>query len=112
MNPLIQRLSTGTQPVTVSNSHHSVADLKQRIEEVKYVFVKFTETQGGTNLGIKIDEDATDLSRADFDKATGIAHIEGTLTLDYVKVRCIANIDLATMNGTGHLVILEEVKSL
>jgi hypothetical protein len=39
----------------------------------------------------------------------GTAHIEGTLIFNYVKVRCLADIDLATLNGTGHLVVLEEV---
>jgi len=32
------------------------------------------------------------------------------LTLNYVKVRCVADIDLSTLNGMGHLVILEEVQ--
>jgi hypothetical protein len=35
--------------------------------------------------------------------------VEGTLTLNYVKVRCVADIELETLNGTGHLVMLEEV---
>jgi len=35
--------------------------------------------------------------------------IEGTLTLNYVKVRCVADIHLETLSGTGHLVVLEEV---
>jgi len=39
----------------------------------------------------------------------GIAHVEGTLTLNYVKVRCIADIHLETLNGVGHLIALEEV---
>jgi hypothetical protein len=30
-------------------------------------------------------------------------HVEGELTLDYVRVRCIADVDLATLEGTGHL---------
>jgi hypothetical protein len=29
--------------------------------------------------------------------------IVGGLTLDYVKVRCIAEIDLSTLEGQGHL---------
>jgi len=30
-------------------------------------------------------------------------------TIYYVKVRCLADIDLSTLNGTGHLVVLKEV---
>jgi Core binding factor beta subunit len=44
-----------------------------------------------------------------FDQATGVVHVEGTLILNYVKVRCVADINLETLNGTGHLVVLEEV---
>jgi hypothetical protein len=43
------------------------------------------------------------LSRADFENQTGTVHLEGDLTLDYVKVRCVADIDLQTFNGQGHL---------
>ena len=74
-----------------------------------YVFIKFTGTRGGTDLGVRVDKSATDVSQAYFDQATGIAHVEGTLTLNYVKVRCVADIQLETLNGTGHLIALEEV---
>jgi len=30
-------------------------------------------------------------------------HLEGKLTLDYVRVRCIADIDLKTLEGKGRL---------
>jgi hypothetical protein len=45
-----------------------------------------------------------DLSQANFENQAGSAHLEGELTLDYVKVRCIADIDLKTLAGKGHLV--------
>jgi hypothetical protein len=44
-----------------------------------------------------------DLGTADFGNQTGTVHLEGDLTLDYVKVRCIADIDLQTLNGKGRL---------
>ncbi|MGH9754837.1 MAG: hypothetical protein ACREA2_18830, partial [Blastocatellia bacterium] len=40
---------------------------------------------------------------ADFDNGGGTVHVEGNLTLDYVKVRGIADINLATQEGKGHL---------
>jgi hypothetical protein len=73
-----------------------------------YVFIKFTETRGGTDLGVRIDKSATDLSQASFEEKTGIVSLEGTLTLNYQKVRCFARISLETLSGTGHLVVLEE----
>jgi hypothetical protein len=59
-----------------------------------YIHVKFTDTKGGTELGIKLDRGACDFSKADFDIATGAVHVEEELTLDYVRVRCIADIEL------------------
>ncbi len=109
MNELVQRLSTGAHPVTVGGPRPSLEEFQQRLENMGYVFIKFTETRGGTDIGVRIDKQATDLSQANFDQGSGYVHLEGTLTLNYVKVRCIAEINLATLQGTGHLVILEEV---
>jgi hypothetical protein len=109
MDDLVQRLSEGDHPVTVGGPKPSLAEFQHRVEEMGYVFIKFTGTRGGTDLGVRVDKSATDVSQAYFDQATGIAHVEGTLTLNYVKVRCVADIDLETLNGTGHLVALEEV---
>jgi hypothetical protein len=68
-----------------------------------YVHIKFTRTRGGTELGVRLDREACDFGRANFDNGSGAVHVEGNLTLDYVKVRCIADIDLATLEGKGRL---------
>ncbi|HEY4386098.1 MAG TPA: hypothetical protein VGN34_16700 [Ktedonobacteraceae bacterium] len=109
MDELILRLSEGKHPVVVGGLQPSLKDLKRRILERKYVFIKFTNIRGGTDLGVVVDPGATTLTAADFECGTGIAHIEGTLILNYTKVRCIADIDLATFKGIGHLAILEEI---
>lgn len=109
MDELVERLSQGEHPVTVGGPKPSLEEFRKRIEEMGYVFIKFTGTRGGTDLGVRVDKNATDLSRADFEQATGVAHVEGTLTLNYVKVCCIADIHLQTLDGTGHLVVLEVV---
>jgi hypothetical protein len=71
------------------------------------VHIKFTATKGGTELGVRLDTAACDFSQTDFDTQTGSVHLESDLTLDYVKVRCIAEIDLTTLSGQGHLAIVE-----
>jgi hypothetical protein len=109
MNDLQQHLSEGDHPVTVGGPKPSLEEFRKRVEDMGYVFIKFTGTRGGTDLGVRVDKSATDLSQAYFDQRTGIAHVEGTLTLNYVKVRCVTDIELETLNGTGHLVTLEEV---
>jgi hypothetical protein len=109
LNDLIQRLTVEHQQVVVGGPDPSVDELQKRATEIGYVFIKFVDTRGGTELGVRVDQAATDLSHADFANGSGSAHIEGRLTLDYVKVRCIADIDLASLSGTGHLVKVEEV---
>jgi hypothetical protein len=109
MNELVQRLAEGEHPVTVGGPKPSLEEFQRRVTDMGYVFIKFTGTRGGTDLGVTVDKEAIDLSQADFVQRLGTVHVEGTLTLNYVKVRCVADIDLATLNGTGHLVVLEEV---
>lgn len=109
MDELVQRLSEGTHAVTVGGPKPSLEEFEKRVKDMGYVFIKFTETRGGTDLGVRVDKSATDLSKTNFEQHTGVAHVEGTLTLNYVKVRCVADIELETLNGTGHLVALEEV---
>lgn len=110
MNELVQRLAEGEHPVTVGGPQPSLEEFHKRLTDMGYVFIKFTGTRGGTDLGVRVDKAATDLSQADFPNAEGSVHVEGTLTLNYVKVRCVADINLATLNGSGHLVALEEVQ--
>ena len=107
MDELTQRLSID-QPVTAGGPNPSVEDLRWRLEELDTAFVKFTETRGGTDLGVRLDRAACDLAAADFDQGSGSVHVEGTLFLNDDPVRCIADIDLATLNGTGRLVVIDE----
>jgi uncharacterized protein YbdZ (MbtH family) len=101
---LVQRLSSGRHPVEVSLRPERTAQaLKSRIE-LGHVHVRFTDTRGGTEFGFELDRAASDLSQADFVRPSGKVHLEGSLTLDGVKVRCIARIDLETLSGEGHLV--------
>jgi hypothetical protein len=103
MSELVQKLSTGNHPVIVSlRPTRSAAAFKECLDR-GYVLVKFTDTRGGTELGVKLDPDATDLSKADFVDPAGSVSLAGDLTLDYVRVRCSAEIDLATLTGTGRL---------
>ena len=55
-------------------------------------------------LGFQLDHEASNFDTADFDNGIGIVHVEGLLTLDSVKVRCVADIDLRRLSGQGRLV--------
>ena len=103
-NDLIRRLSEGDHPVEASLRPEKTVQLfKERID-LGHLHIKFTDTKGGTELGVRLDRDAIDLSKADFEAGQGTAHLEGKLTLNYVPVRCIADIDLASLTGQGRLV--------
>lgn len=106
MNELVKKLTDGLHPITAERSE-SVAEFQQQIER-EFVLLKFTETKGGTELGSQLDMELTRLDEADFDKSTGKVHLVGDLTLDYCKVQLIADIELATLSGTGKLVLVEE----
>lgn len=101
---LVDRLCEGDHPVEAGLRPEKTVKLLKEAIDRNYVHVKFTATKGGTELGVRLDRDACDFSQADFEKGAGIVHVEGGLTLDYVKVRCVADIDLSTLEGTGHLV--------
>ncbi|CAG0930680.1 hypothetical protein TFLX_01880 [Thermoflexales bacterium] len=106
MEELVQRLAEGDHPV-IMQRYKSAEELKQAIDR-GYVLVKFTDTRGGTELGFRLDNAATDLSQADFSHATGNVHVVGNLTLNYVKVCGVADVNVATLEGKGHLEILEQ----
>lgn len=105
MNELTERL-TVQQPVVMGGAGPTVEELRDRTGEMGYLLVRFTSTRGGTELGFPVDRDTTDLSRANFDQGTGRVHVEGHLILNDDPVRCIADIDLATLEGTGRLELL------
>jgi hypothetical protein len=103
MSDLVQRLCERDHPVEVTlRPERTVAALKECLDR-GYVHIKFTSTRGGTELGVRIDPDRSDLSSADFDQQRGRIKVVGGLTLDYVPVRCIADIDLPTLQGSGRL---------
>jgi hypothetical protein len=102
MNELTERL-TVTQPIIMGGADPTVNELRDRTGEMGYVLVQFAQTRGGTEVGFPLDRAKTDLSKANFDEGTGTVHVEGQLTLNDDQVRCIADIDLATLKGTGRL---------
>jgi hypothetical protein len=103
MSDLVRRLADVESEVDLGGRPGPVADFRRRIEDLRYVMIRFTGTRGGTELGVTVDPTATSLVDADFTEATGTVHIEGELVLDHVPVRCVADIDLASQRGVGRL---------
>jgi hypothetical protein len=107
MNDLVQRL-TEEQKIEASLRPEATAEAFKEAVDRGYVHVLFPGTRGGTELGVRLDEAACDLAAADFAAAAGSAHLEGELVLDYVKVRFIGDVDLATLEGRGRLQPVEQ----
>jgi len=108
MDELVQYLVEGEHPVIASlRPKPSVAYFKECIDR-DYVHIRFTDTQGGTELGVRLCSDATDLTHCDFQHGSGWVHLAGNLILNDVRVKCVADIDLETFAGTGHLELIDE----
>lgn len=108
MNELVQRLSEREHPVEVSlRPERTALALKNRIDDYAFVHILFTGTRGGTELGVMLSKDESDFQNGDFERGTGRIRLAGTLTLNYEKVRCIADVDLETLSGTGRLELLD-----
>lgn len=104
---LLAFLTIGEHPVEASLRPEKTVMLFKEAVGRGYVHVRFTDTRGGTELGIKLDMEACEFGLADFDQESGFVHLEGDLRLNYVRVRCVADMDLRVLAGTGHLICLD-----
>lgn len=104
---LVQRLCRGDHPVEFRSASGPAVQALQESIDRGYVHMTFTNTQGGTTLGVRLDRDRSNITQADFAHQSGTVHLEGTLTLNYVPVWCIADLDLPTLQGYGHLALVE-----
>ena len=106
---LVDKLCEGEHPVKASlRPEGTVKQLKEAIDR-GYVHLRFTDTEGGTELGVRLDKEACDFSSADFDSGTGSVHLEGGLTVDFEKLRCIADIDMESLEGKGRISKVEDI---
>ncbi len=103
MDELVERLSKGRHPVEISLRPEKTLSLLKACLDRGYIHVKFTGTRGGTELGMPLDPQRTDLSQADLNQGTGSMTLVGELELNYVPVRCTATVDLPSMVGHGAL---------
>lgn len=106
MDELIERLSTGQHRVSAA-TYKSAAELKKAIDN-GHVLLKFTETQGGTELGGRLDKNRCVLKDADFEAGTGSIQLVTTLVLNYNEVEFIADVDLGTLQGQGCLKLIAD----
>ena len=100
---LVDRLCESDHIIEVGLRPERTLKLFKEAISRNYVHIRFTQTKGGTEIGFELDRERSDFSRADLENGQGTVHVEGSLSLDYEKVRCIADIDLSSLTGKGHL---------
>lgn len=99
---LVTRLGSSGPVEVVSRPESTVERFREALEN-GYVHLRFTDTRGGTEVGVQVDRAASDWSRAAFDEGCGSVTVVGDLVLDFEPVRCHADIDLAELGGLGRL---------
>jgi len=100
LNELVERL-TKEHDVESARPEKTAEALKECIDR-DYVHIMFKAT--GTEIGIQLYRPECNFDNADFENTKGNVHLCGGLTLNYDKVKCIADIDLSTCEGKGYLV--------
>ena len=101
---LVDRLCEGVHTVQITlRPELTVQRFKESLNR-DHLPIKFTETTGGSEFGIKLDKAACDFSNVDLDNGWGTAHLEGRLSVDFVPVKCVVDIDLPSFEGSGRLV--------
>lgn len=110
MDRLINTLTKGKHSIEFEPRTKDLDELRERIKR-GFVFIKFTETQGGTELGINIDEDSSKLDGTLLAKEAKVIKIVGTCELNYHKVKCHAEVDLKTRKGLGYLELIEDTEA-
>ncbi len=100
---VVDFLSTGDHPIELAiKSEKKEIGMKKSIDQ-GYVVIRFLDTRGSTELGVRLERKLCVLGNENLDKLTGRIQIVGTLVLNDVRVRATADINLEDLTGTGHL---------
>lgn len=83
MNDLVRGLCERDQNIEVTIRPQNTLKAFKACIDRGYVHIKFTETRGGTELGVRLDPAECDFIKANFDEPAVIVHIAGELTRLY-----------------------------
>ncbi len=104
----VEFLTKGVQSISAKLAGHGVASFHNSLVR-EYIHLTFTGTRGQTCIGIKIDPQKTEFKNVDFEKGVGLVKVEGNFILDFVKLKCCAEIDLQDLSGTAQLEIVQKL---
>jgi len=103
MDKLLKKLSENEHTVKFEERIDDYNVIKQRIKG-GLIFLTYIETHDATELGLNLDKGNCDFDTADFENRCGQIHIEGECMLNFVSIRIIADINLATRIGKARMV--------
>jgi uncharacterized protein YbdZ (MbtH family) len=103
---LLDKLGKGRHPVVVAGPAGQDAGRFREAVGSGHLRVRFTETAGGTELALRFDPAAVDLSGGDLEAGTGRLGLSSALKLDGADVKCAVDIDIAERKGVGRLEII------
>jgi uncharacterized protein YbdZ (MbtH family) len=103
-DPLVEFLSQGEHPVEVLIRPETTRQAFIECLKRGFVHVNFLDTRGGTELGLRVGRDAYEVNRAVLERGEGRIQLTAGLTLNFERVRCVVDIDVAGLRGEGHLV--------
>jgi hypothetical protein len=105
---LVELLAQGVHAIEIVVwPSKNVEALRQAIER-RYVHVRFLNTRGGTQIGVRVDEKLSDCQQSDFAGTSGEVRLVGNATLNYVNVRCETLVRLPSLQGEGYLTVIGE----
>ncbi|MCI5058149.1 MAG: hypothetical protein MRY83_18700 [Flavobacteriales bacterium] len=106
MDRLVKQLSTGYHPIIFEPRTGTYKEVKERLLETGFVFFKFLDTIGETELGLNVDPALTNIGDAEILDGIGTLCVVGTCELNFHKVKCIADVNLQTRHGMACLELL------
>ncbi len=103
---LVERLCSGEHEIRlVLRPENTLSALKSMVER-GFAQIEFTNTRGGTVLGFQIDSDLSDTGALLKPDSESNIRLSGSLTLNFQKVRCTANLSTKTFDGKGKLELI------
>jgi hypothetical protein len=105
MDDLVKELSAGTHVIRADRVR-SPEELYEAIED-GFVLLRFPNTGGGTSLGVRLDKSRCELMGSAAGDRNSV-HLVGSLVLNYKKVELMADINVATLEGSGCLRLIAD----
>jgi|SRR5581483_2292624 len=103
MDELVKFLSEGHHKVRADRAK-TPEDFRRSLDD-GFVLVRFTETRGGTTLGVRLDKSRCELGEAG---SSNTVKLVGTLVLNYNEIELIADIDPTTLEGSGFVKLIAD----